>query len=198
MLAALGSEVVSLVLYRYAFDLPWHPHPWLLVLQMTPVIVLTPIIVLWAGPGTPGIITDRGEYLAGYLPGERLRTLLWDRAGAAVLTSATLQACGSFDLFMEEAGLKAWEGVHALSLPSPFDHAAQAELHLPRMKGHRLLRQRSNHSAFRWQDKAANQKFFAGELQAFMKDAAAILLEAGVIRKMPDNFDAMLDTSFIK
>ena len=50
----------------------------------------------------------------------------------------------------------------------------------------------------RWQDKAANQKFFAGELQTFMKDAAAILLEAGVIRKMPDNFDAMLDTSFIK
>jgi len=50
----------------------------------------------------------------------------------------------------------------------------------------------------RWQDKAANQKFFAGELQAFMKDAAAILLEAGVIRKAPDNFDAMFDTSFIK
>jgi len=32
-------------------------YPWLLVLQMTPVIVLTPIIVLWAGPGLPGIIT---------------------------------------------------------------------------------------------------------------------------------------------
>ena len=26
-------------------------------------------------------------------------------------------------------------------------------------------------SFLRWQDKAANQKFFAGELQAFMKDA---------------------------
>ncbi|QBK03926.1 ABC transporter permease [Hylemonella gracilis] len=50
----------------------------------------------------------------------------------------------------------------------------------------------------RWQDKAANQKFFAGELQAFMKDAAAILLEAGVIRKLPDNYDAMFDTSYIK
>ncbi|EYC49822.1 ABC transporter permease [Hylemonella gracilis str. Niagara R] len=50
----------------------------------------------------------------------------------------------------------------------------------------------------RWQDKAANQKFFAGELQAFMKDAAAILLEAGVIRKLPDNYDAMVDTRFIK
>lgn len=54
-------------------------------------------------------------------------------------------------------------------------------------------------SAFlRWQDKAANQKFFAGELQTFMKDAAAILLEAGVIRKAPEDFNAMFDTSFIK
>ena len=32
-------------------------YPWLLMLQMTPVIVLTPIIMLWAGPGMPGIIT---------------------------------------------------------------------------------------------------------------------------------------------
>ncbi|MDP1580930.1 MAG: ABC transporter permease [Candidatus Didemnitutus sp.] len=32
-------------------------YPWLLVLQMTPVIVLAPVIVLWAGPGMPGIIT---------------------------------------------------------------------------------------------------------------------------------------------
>ncbi|XDF37792.1 ABC transporter substrate-binding protein [Paracidovorax avenae] len=50
----------------------------------------------------------------------------------------------------------------------------------------------------RWQDKAANQKFFAGELQQFMKDAGAILLEAGVVRKQPDNFGAMFDDSFIK
>jgi putative ABC transport system permease protein len=34
LLAALGSELVSLVLYRYAFDLPWHPHPWLLVMPL--------------------------------------------------------------------------------------------------------------------------------------------------------------------
>lgn len=53
-------------------------------------------------------------------------------------------------------------------------------------------------SYLRWQDRAANQKFFAGELQAFMKDAAAILLEAGVIRSIPSNFDAMYDTSYLK
>jgi len=32
-------------------------YPWLLALQMTPVIVLTPIIMLWAGAGLPGIVT---------------------------------------------------------------------------------------------------------------------------------------------
>ena len=53
-------------------------------------------------------------------------------------------------------------------------------------------------SFLRWQDKAANQKFFAGELQSFMKDASKILLEAGVIRKAPEDFTVMYDASFIK
>lgn len=41
-------------------------YPGLLVLQMTPVIVLTPIIMLWAGPGLPGIITI--TWLISYFP----------------------------------------------------------------------------------------------------------------------------------
>ena len=40
LLAALGSELVSLVLYRYAFDLPWHPHPWLLVLPLIGALLI--------------------------------------------------------------------------------------------------------------------------------------------------------------
>ncbi|MFI5381651.1 MAG: ABC transporter permease, partial [Tepidisphaerales bacterium] len=40
--------------------------PWLLVLQMTPVIVLTPLIVLWAGTGRPGIITV--TFLISFFP----------------------------------------------------------------------------------------------------------------------------------
>ncbi len=50
----------------------------------------------------------------------------------------------------------------------------------------------------RWLDRAANQKFFAGEITAFMKDAQKILLEAGVIRKVPDNLAVTFDDSFIK
>ncbi len=41
-------------------------YPWLLVLQMTPVIVLTPIIMLWAGPGYPGIVTI--TFLISFFP----------------------------------------------------------------------------------------------------------------------------------
>jgi NitT/TauT family transport system substrate-binding protein len=49
----------------------------------------------------------------------------------------------------------------------------------------------------RWQDKAANQKFFAGELQAFSKEAADLLLEIGIIKAIP-KIDDLYDASFIK
>ena len=34
VLAAIGCELVSFALYRYAFNLQWHPHIWLLVLPL--------------------------------------------------------------------------------------------------------------------------------------------------------------------
>ena len=40
LLAALGAELVSLALYRYAFDLPWHPHPWLLLLPVVGAVMV--------------------------------------------------------------------------------------------------------------------------------------------------------------
>jgi NitT/TauT family transport system substrate-binding protein len=52
-------------------------------------------------------------------------------------------------------------------------------------------------SYLRWQDRAANQRFFAGELQAFSKEAAALLLELGIIKSSPD-INTIIDTSFIK
>jgi NitT/TauT family transport system substrate-binding protein len=52
-------------------------------------------------------------------------------------------------------------------------------------------------SYLRWSDKAANQKFFAGEIQAFLKEAADLLLETGVIKQRP-NLDKIVDVSFVK
>ena len=49
----------------------------------------------------------------------------------------------------------------------------------------------------RWQDKAANKKFFAGEWLAFSKEAGALLLEIGVIKQLPD-FSTMLDDKYIQ
>jgi putative ABC transport system permease protein len=34
LLAALGCELITWALYRYAFDLHWAPHPWLLGLPL--------------------------------------------------------------------------------------------------------------------------------------------------------------------
>lgn len=40
LLAAVGCELITWVLYRYAFDLQWSPHPWLLVLPLTGALLV--------------------------------------------------------------------------------------------------------------------------------------------------------------
>ena len=52
-------------------------------------------------------------------------------------------------------------------------------------------------SYLRWQDRAANAKFFAGDLQAFSREAAELLLELGIIKTVPD-LNAIIDTRFLK
>ncbi len=49
----------------------------------------------------------------------------------------------------------------------------------------------------RWQDRAANQKFFAAEHAQFSKEAADLLLEAGIIKQLPD-MTKLADTQYIK
>ena len=49
----------------------------------------------------------------------------------------------------------------------------------------------------RWQDRAANQKFFAGEHAQFSKEAADLLLAAGIIKAAPD-MSKLADARFIK
>jgi len=49
----------------------------------------------------------------------------------------------------------------------------------------------------RWQDRAANQRFFTGEHATFSKEAAELLLEAGIIKQTPD-MTKLADTRYIK
>ncbi len=48
-----------------------------------------------------------------------------------------------------------------------------------------------------WYDKKANEEYFTKTMQPFMKEAADILLEGGVIKRMPD-LGQLHDASFVK
>jgi NitT/TauT family transport system substrate-binding protein len=49
----------------------------------------------------------------------------------------------------------------------------------------------------RWQDREANKKFFAGEIETFSNEAADLLLEVGIIKSKPD-IKGIVDTRFIQ
>ena len=61
-------------------------------------------------------------------PGDLLRHHLWSQVRGAVVTSASLTSCGSFDYFLQEAGLSNNPSVSALEVSSPFDYATQGTL----------------------------------------------------------------------
>jgi ATP-dependent DNA helicase DinG len=65
--------------------------------------------------------------------GERLQRALWQRVSAAVVTSATLTACGTFELFLRQTGLDRLPSVRTVRLASPFNYREQARLVVPRM-----------------------------------------------------------------
>lgn len=62
------------------------------------------------------------------LPGPLLKSLLWGRCFAAVVTSATLTALGTFERFRQRAGVPA--NTQFTEVPSPFDYADIATLWL--------------------------------------------------------------------
>jgi NitT/TauT family transport system substrate-binding protein len=49
----------------------------------------------------------------------------------------------------------------------------------------------------RWQDREANRKFFTGDFVSFNKEAAELLMEAGIIKQVPD-LSKLADTRFIQ
>jgi ATP-dependent DNA helicase DinG len=58
---------------------------------------------------------------------------LWNNVSAAVCTSATLTACGSFDFFDRMSGMNRFADRRSLVVASPFDYARQGELRIAAM-----------------------------------------------------------------
>lgn len=62
------------------------------------------------------------------VPGDLLRQHLWPQVRGAVVTSATLASCGTFDYFLAESGLSGDAIAHTLEVHSPFDYGKQGRL----------------------------------------------------------------------
>ena len=65
-------------------------------------------------------------------PGDILRESLWEGCHAAIATSATLCAVGTFDSFLEKAGIA--PGAALTRIPSPFDFPNIATFSVPPMR----------------------------------------------------------------
>ncbi|WP_266159701.1 ATP-dependent DNA helicase DinG [Dyella silvatica] len=99
--------------------------------------------------------------------GGLLRHVLWDNASAVVMTSATLSAGGNFRGFADAVGLP--NDAVTLSLPSPFDLAAQARLEVPALRA--LPEAREEHAQEITDWLAENLDWDAGNLVLFTSRA---------------------------
>ncbi len=85
----------------------------------------------WLSVNTNDGDSDIGLSVSPVLAASNLQESLWSRCAGAVLTSASLSALGRFDVLAMRAGLPAH--TKYLSIPSPFDFANVASLHIPRL-----------------------------------------------------------------
>ncbi|WP_177218966.1 ATP-dependent DNA helicase DinG [Polaromonas sp. OV174] len=101
----------------------WATHdkvPWAKWLEWADGVVgTTPDVWLCASPMTAAQVLSKN---------------LWKNVSAAVCTSATLTACGSFDFFERLSGMNRFPERRALVVASPFDYAVQGELRIAPMQ----------------------------------------------------------------
>ncbi len=87
-----------------------------------------PPLAKWLQAGVQGGLVTLSAHACPLQPGSLLRNHLWRNVRAAVVTSASLTSCGSFDHFLHESGLAFDDAVQAREVQSPFDHARQGRL----------------------------------------------------------------------
>lgn len=109
--------------------------------------------------------------------GDRLERALWRRVSAAIVTSATLTAGGTFKLSLHQTGLDRLPAARTLRLASPFDYRAQARLVVPRLRSNPI-------------DAAAHTAEVAAMLPALVADGASLVLFASA-QQMQDVYDRM-------
>jgi ATP-dependent DNA helicase DinG len=82
----------------------------------------------WLKAETEGGFLNLTAHASPMVPGDLLRQFLWSQVRGAVITSASLTSCGSFDYYLQEAGLSGNRNVTTLEVSSPFNYATQGTL----------------------------------------------------------------------
>ena len=82
----------------------------------------------WLKSDTSSGLVFLSAHACPIVPGDLLRQYLWSQVRGAVVTSASLTSCGSFDYFLQEAGLVNKPYVSTLEVDSPFNYATQGQL----------------------------------------------------------------------
>lgn len=92
---------------------------------------------------------------------------LWQRAAGAVLTSATLQSLGNFNLLLQQTGLAWLPETTTLALQSPFNFAEQGELYLPPLAASPKDPAAHTDEVVKWLPKLIDDKAAIGTLVLF-------------------------------
>jgi len=87
-----------------------------------------PPLAKWLKSDTGSGLVSISAHACPIVPGDLLRRHLWQQVRGAVVTSASLTTCGSFDFFLGETGLAGLPQVNTLAVESPFDYRAQGQL----------------------------------------------------------------------
>lgn len=125
-LAALASEIGLLVTKIDGLEETWRQMLYEARDRQVPV-------AKWIGLEPMGRGYDYTVNTASISAAEYLAAMLWRRASAAILTSATLTAAGEFRMILRRSGLFRFPDVTTLKLESPFDYKKNARLVIPVM-----------------------------------------------------------------
>jgi len=87
-----------------------------------------PPLAKWLKSDTSSGLVSLSVHACPIVPGDLLRRQLWQQVRGAVVTSASLTTCGSFDFFLGESGLADLPQVSTLAVESPFDYRTQGQL----------------------------------------------------------------------
>lgn len=119
-----------------------------------------PPLARWVSLNGEGQLTCHASAVSA---ADLLRHVLWGNAAGAVLTSATLSSGGNFRGYADAVGLPS--DATTVSLPSPFDLAAQARLEVPALDALPNAREEHAQAISDWLD--AHLDWAAGNLVLF-------------------------------